>query len=173
MSKKINFAQHIKGMVSIVNPPAAVLFHDVILPKQKRKYSPRKQSSTPRKHLEKDLEVSVIKRLRLYGAVCGRVKTMGRMVRGKYISDPYLFIGFPDVVCFYKNQLWFLEIKSPTGKFDNDGAQGQFRKLCLAAGINHIIVRNITDIEIILKNPLTQQHDDDIVSLQKGGDEND
>ena len=148
---KKDFITAIRAMAYVMNP-AGKLLDGIPLPKVKKKRAQRKPSDKPkqpRRHLEKDLEVDVIKWLRIHGAVCGRVKTMARQIRGRYIKDPYLFIGFPDVVCFHKNKLWFLEMKSPTGSLQPE--QISFRNLCNLAGVNHIVVTSLSDVDQIIK----------------------
>ena len=148
---KKDYITAIRAMVHVMNPSSNML-NDIPLHVVKKKRSPRKPSDKqkqPRQHLEKNLEVNVIKWLRIHGAVCGRIKTMGRQIRGRYVKDPYLFIGFPDVVCFHKNKLWFLEIKSSTGSLRPE--QTAFLELCKLASVNHIVVKSLSDVDQIIK----------------------
>lgn len=81
--------------------------------------------------------------------MAGKTKTMG-VRRGKsFCFDPYLFLGFPDVTCFYNDKIFFIEVKSPTGAQSTH--QKNFQALCEGAGITYILARSLEDVSRIIK----------------------
>lgn len=93
---------------------------------------------------ENRLQLAVIKYLRARGCVCGKVKNKGSFYKGRFILDPYAFLGVPDLICFSPN-LSFLEIKTPAGRLSIH--QKQFQKLCYHANIPYLIIRSMEDVE--------------------------
>ena len=74
------------------------------------RYGSRKQ--TP----EGIIQMQIIHYLKALGATVGKTKTLG-VKRGKfYCLDPYVMKGKADLECFYKEVMYAIEVKSPTGK---------------------------------------------------------
>lgn len=99
--------------------------------------------------LEKDIQLQILKYLRAIGATAGKTKTMGVKRGRSFCFDPYTFRGFPDVVAFYKNRLYFIEVKSDTGTQSYD--QIIFQKLAEDAGQVYILARSVEDLTTALK----------------------
>ena len=94
-------------------------------------------------------QLQIIHYLKAIGAVVGKTKTMGTK-RGKaFCFDPYIFKGFPDLTCFHKDTLYFIEVKSPAGKQSFE--QMAFEHLCAGAGITYILARTLEDVSSIIK----------------------
>ena len=95
------------------------------------------------------IQLKIIKYLKSKGCVCGKTKTMG-VKRGRfYCLDPYVFRGFPDVTAFYNNKIYFIEVKSKTGKQSCE--QKKFQELAEKSGLTYILARDITDVEKNIK----------------------
>jgi len=96
------------------------------------------------KRREVDIQLSILRYLKNIGAVAGKTKTMG-VRRGKsFCYDPYLFVGFPDITCFYRSQLFFIEVKSEQGKLSD--AQIYFQSLCKTANIPYIVAHSLDEV---------------------------
>jgi hypothetical protein len=94
------------------------------------------------------LQLHILKYLRAIGAYAGKTKTMG-VKRGRaFCFDPYTFRGFPDISCFHKDKLYFIEVKSSTGTQSLE--QKTFQTFCDKAGITYILARDLSDIEKII-----------------------
>jgi hypothetical protein len=90
------------------------------------------------------IQLQILKYLKGKGCVCGKTKTMG-VKRGRFFClDPYTFRGFPDVVAFYKNKIYFIEVKSKVGRQSDD--QKGFQKLAESAGLIYILARSVDEI---------------------------
>ena len=93
--------------------------------------------------------MSIIHYLKALGAIVGKTKVMGVVRDGRYCLDKYVFLGFPDITFFYKNKLYFCEVKSPQGK--QSEYQELFNLCCEKAGIKYILARKLSDITDIIK----------------------
>ncbi len=99
--------------------------------------------------LEKDIQLQILKYLRAIGAYAGKTKTVG-IKRGRvFCFDPYTFRGFPDISGFYKDKLFFIEVKSATGKQSYE--QILFEQHCQKAGIIYILVHSVDDVISVIK----------------------
>ena len=149
-SKK-NFLQEVKALATACNPDHKGL-QGVKLPKPKRAYKPRPNARIPHKQEEKKLVVDIIKHLRDFGVYCGKIKTTGAFVRGRYIKDPCLFIGVPDILAFSMlTGMWWVEVK--IGQNDLSDEQVLFQQLCHKAGIKHIVARSVEGVQCIIDPP--------------------
>jgi len=102
-------------------------------------------------HLEKDIQLQILKYLRAIGAYAGKTKTMG-VKRGRaFCFDPYVFKGFSDIVAFYKDKIYFIEVKSEKGRQFYE--QILFQKFVENAGLTYILARDIDDVIKVLPNP--------------------
>lgn len=102
----------------------------------------------PFKRSEKAIQLQILKYLRAIGAYAGKTKTMGTQRYGRFRYDPYTFRGFPDLVAFFKNNLYFIECKSETGRVSED--QEKFRLACIQANIPYILARSVEDVQNII-----------------------
>ena len=96
---------------------------------------------------EAQVQLSIIKFLRMKGFACGKLKTKGGFAKGKFLFDPYVFRGCADLLCFTPIKMYFIEVKSAKGVLSD--VQIDFHKLCTKAGITYIIARSIEDVECI------------------------
>lgn len=97
---------------------------------------------------EKDIQLSILHYLKNIGAVGGKTKTMGVKRGRSFCFDPYLFRGFPDLTCFYNHKLYFIEVKSETGK--QSPQQEYFQQLCKDANITYILAKDLDDVVSVL-----------------------
>lgn len=95
------------------------------------------------------LQLQIIKYLKIMGAVVGKTKTHGVREGRAYRFDIYTFRGFPDLCCFYKQRMYFIEVKPPAGKQSPE--QQQFELLCKEANIPYILARDLETIQEIIK----------------------
>lgn len=91
------------------------------------------------------IQKHILEYLRFIGSVAGKTKTMGVMRHGRYSFDPMTFRGYPDITAFYKNKLYFIEVKSDTGRQSEH--QLAFEALCKSANIPYILARSVEDVE--------------------------
>src|SRR3990167_9806075 len=90
---------------------------------------------------ETKIQLAIIRWLRIHGVVVGKTKITGSVGMGsQWYKDPYSFRGFPDLVIFHENKLYFIEVKTPTGKLSTE--QLEFKKLAEGAGIPYIVARS-------------------------------
>jgi hypothetical protein len=79
----------------------------------------------------------------------GKTRTMG-VKRGRvFCYDPFTFRGFPDLTGFKDNKIFFVEVKSATGR--QTGEQKHFQELCQKAGLTYILARDVEDVIKIIK----------------------
>lgn len=98
---------------------------------------------------EKIIVRQILGYLRAIGAYCGKVKTMG-VKRGKtFCFDPFLLRGMPDILCFHKSVLYFIECKTPQNKQTPE--QEIFQKQCQAAGIDYILAHSLEEVQAEIK----------------------
>lgn len=102
-----------------------------------------------RKRKESDIQLSIIKYLHNIGADCGKTKTMGVKRGRSFCFDPYVFRGFPDLCCFYKQNFFFIEVKSENGKLSEH--QLRFQELCKQVAIPYIVARSVDDVVKIVQ----------------------
>ena len=94
------------------------------------------------------IQLHILKYLRAMGAYAGKTKTMG-VKRGRFFcTDPYLFVGFADIACFYNSKLYFIECKTLKGELSDN--QIRFQALCKDAKIPYIIARSVDDVAKII-----------------------
>ena|SRR3990167_4571723 len=96
----------------------------------------------PRK--ESDIQLSILKYLRIIGCVCGKTKTTGSRHGDVYRYDKYLFTGYPDISCFWRGKLYFIEVKA--GRNTQTIEQKNFEQLCKDAGIPYILAYSLGDV---------------------------
>ena len=95
------------------------------------------------------IQLQILKYLKGKGCACGKTKTMG-VKRGRFFClDPYTFRGFPDVVAFHNNKLYFVEVKSKVGRQSED--QKRFQLLAEGAGLTYILARSVEDVSKYIK----------------------
>lgn len=79
----------------------------------------------------------------------GKTKTMG-VKRGRtFCFDPFLFRGFPDITGFKDNKIFFVEVKSTTGRQTEE--QSYFQELCRKANLTYILAHSLEDVINIIK----------------------
>ncbi len=102
------------------------------------------------KQKENEIQLGILKYLIMIGAYAGKTKTKGFSIKGRkgFGFDPYTFRGFPDITGFFRQRLFFIEVKTLKGKLSE--TQVKFELECLNAGITHIVARNIDDVEAVL-----------------------
>ena len=99
---------------------------------------------------ESDIQLQILKYLRVIGAYAGKTRMMGyKHPSGRWILDPYNFVGFPDLSCFYNNKFYFIECKALGNK--QSPAQKKFQQYCEISGINYILAFCIEDIILALR----------------------
>lgn len=101
------------------------------------------------KNFEGHIQLQIIHYLKSIGAVVGKTKTMGVKRGRSYCFDPYTFLGYPDLTCFLKNRLYFIEVKSPQGK--QSEYQNNFQELCNKANIPYILAKSLEDVTSAIK----------------------
>lgn len=98
---------------------------------------------------EKIIQRQILGYLRAIGCYCGKTKTMG-VRRGKvFCFDPFTFRGFPDISGFKDNKIFFVEVKSATGKISPE--QQTFQSYCNKAGLTYILARDLDDVKEVIK----------------------
>lgn len=95
-------------------------------------------------HPEQIIQLQIIKYLKGYGHVVGKTKVLGVKRGNVYWTDPYLFLGFPDLVAFVNRRLFFIEVKSKTGR--QSPYQIRFQQLAEEAGLDYILARSLDDV---------------------------
>ena len=110
---------------------------------------PNWQKRRKNKNTEGALQLQILKYLRAIGAVAGKTKTTGISRNGVFCADRYLFIGFPDITIFYKNKIYFCEVKSAKGY--QSRYQQLFQELCKDSNIPYILARKLEDVMEIIK----------------------
>lgn len=96
-----------------------------------------------RRQPEREIQLQIIKYLRLKGYTVGKIKTTGAR-RGKaFILDPYQFKGIADLLVFTP-AIHFIEVKAGTNKQSPD--QITFQKLCEASGTPYTVAYSLDDI---------------------------
>ena len=94
---------------------------------------------------ELKLERSIIIAVHLLGGVGGRTKVVAERTRqGAFIKDTFRFTGFPDLTFFYKNHIYFIEVKSKKGMLQAN--QKLFQKLCDHCGIKYILATSVPQV---------------------------
>ena len=58
-------------------------------------------------------------------------------------------VGLPDFLVFHLNKMWWLELKSVDAGYNLKDEQLEFQKLCLLAGVNHLVATKEEDLYII------------------------
>ena len=97
---------------------------------------------------EKVIQLQILKYPQFIGAKAGKTKTMG-VKRGKFFClDPYTFRGHPDILCFWKNEIWYIEVKNKTGKLSPH--QETFRLLCNESNTHYILARSLEDVSEVI-----------------------
>ena len=94
---------------------------------------------------EGKIQLQIIHYIKARGWVVGKTKTMGVKRGRSFCFDPYTFRGFSDLVAFVNNKIYFIEVKSETGKQSFD--QIVFQKLVEDAGLTYILARSVEDVE--------------------------
>lgn len=95
------------------------------------------------------IQLQILHYLKALGATVGKTKTMGVKRGRSYCFDPYTFLGYPDLTCFYKSRLYFIEVKSPQGI--QSEYQKSFQELCDKANIPYILAYSLEDIITVIK----------------------
>lgn len=94
---------------------------------------------------EADIQLQILRYLNVIGAYAGKTRMMGyKHTSGRWILDPYNFVGFPDMSCFYKNNFYFIECKALGNK--QSPAQKKFQLYCEQAGINYILAYSLENV---------------------------
>lgn len=144
---KISHGQMIKAMAKIAGKD---IFPEVKLSKPKRAYKPRPNARKSHQQPELILQKGIIKYLRIHGCDCGTVRVEARIWQGIHIKSPDLLLGVPDILCFHPhNGMYWIECKWGTNVLREE--QKLFRELCIKHGINHIVARDLNDVEVILR----------------------
>ena len=98
---------------------------------------------------EKIIVRQILGYLRAIGCYCGKVKTMG-VKRGKiFCFDPFLMKGMPDIICFFKTSLYFIETKANKNKQTPE--QKTFQENCISSSVNYILAYSLEDVMKIIK----------------------
>ena len=94
---------------------------------------------------EREIENEIITWMTLLGAVGGRTHvTASQTLSGRFLKDKNRFKGVPDLTYFYKNRLWFIEVKCPGGR--QSAEQKVFEKLCKACSVEYLLVMCVDDV---------------------------
>ena len=96
-----------------------------------------------RRQPEKEIQLQIIKYLRLKGFTVGKIKTQGARRGNSFILDPYHFKGVADLLVFTP-VIHFIEVKAGKNKQSPD--QITFQKLCEASGTPYIVAYSLDDI---------------------------
>jgi len=97
------------------------------------------------------LKLQILRYLKALGAAAGKTNTMA-VKRGKvYCFDPYIFRGHPDILCFWKERIYYIEVKSPKGKQTPE--QESFQLLCsqIPDYVHYILAYEFGDVERVIK----------------------
>lgn len=94
--------------------------------------------------LEKEVQKHIIDYLSMIGAYFGKTKTMGYRRGNRWHFDKYLFVGFPDITCFYKDRIIFIEVKRKGNK--QSKAQKIFQDYCNNSHIQYILAYSLDDV---------------------------
>lgn len=131
---KVSHGQLVKGYAKILGKD---IFPEIKMPKQKRPYKPRPNARKPHNMRERIIEKAIIRYLRGKGFKCGKVNPeVGGWNK-----------GVADITCWTKNTLWFIEVKTKTGRQSKE--QKEFQKICSDCGTNYLIARSVDDVKII------------------------
>ncbi len=101
------------------------------------------------KPFESDIQLQILKYLRIIGALGGKTKTMGVKRGNFYWVDPYIFKGFPDISFFFRTTFYFCEVKRP-GNYQSP-EQKIFQSHCELSGIKYILAYCIEDVILALR----------------------
>ena len=94
---------------------------------------------------EARLVLDIIHYLRQKGYTVGKVKVKGGFgSKGNFIKDPYTFVGFPDLCCFTKKEIVFIEAKDKRGV--QSVFQKYFQECCERCGVKYVLARSIDDV---------------------------
>lgn len=96
-----------------------------------------------RNNPEGRIVLDIIHYLRAKGYAVGKMKSMGVFREGHYCKDKYLFLGLPDVLCFTRDKIVFIEAKAGTKQSD---WQKCFQECCERCGVSYILARSVEDV---------------------------
>ena len=96
-----------------------------------------------RRQPEKEIQLSIIKYLRIKGYTVGKIKTTGARKGKAFILDPYQFRGIADLLVFTP-ALHFIEVKAGKNKQSPD--QITFQKLCKDSNTPYSVVYSLDEI---------------------------
>lgn len=99
--------------------------------------------------LEKEIQKQILNYLWTIGAYAGKTKTRSFKYKGYWIIDKYMFVGFPDITCFYKQNLFFIEVKKKGNKQTKQ--QVRFQYYCRLSHIKYILAYSLDDVIEALK----------------------
>lgn len=135
MKKNTNWGPYIKSLAKINGKD---ILPDVKMPRKKRSDIGKSRSFYDLK--EKRLRKEVIKYLRKKGCKVFRIENSICGINN---------IGIPDLLFFHdiKGMVW-CELKSLYGVLSPE--QESFRKLCLQSNINHLVVKDLKEIDFYL-----------------------
>jgi hypothetical protein len=95
---------------------------------------------------ESQIVIAILHLLKAIGAIAGKTKTTGVFDKAKntFRYDPWQWRGYPDITCFFNNRLYFIEVKSKTGRQSQE--QKDFQLLCEKANIPYILAYSVEDV---------------------------
>ena len=93
---------------------------------------------------ESDIQLQILRYLNIIGAYGGKCKTVGIMRKGRYCTDRYLFLGYPDLSFFFRGFFYFCEVKRPGGI--QSEAQRRFQQECELSGQRYILAYCVNDV---------------------------
>lgn len=96
-----------------------------------------------RRQPEKEIQLQIIKYLKLKGYAVGKIKTQGARRGNAFILDPYHFKGVADLLVFAPG-VHFIEVKAGKNKQSPD--QIIFQELCKASHTPYTVAYSLDDI---------------------------
>jgi hypothetical protein len=99
--------------------------------------------------LENKIQLKILKWLRDNGYYCWRNANLQRLVKGKYINNPYHISGLPDIICILEGGK-YLGIECKTTKGKQSVEQAQHERRVKALGGYYVVARSVKDVQEFL-----------------------
>ena len=97
------------------------------------------------KHIEHDIQVGIVKYLRMMGVFCFAVPNGGNRdaKTGAFLKNEGALAGVADLIIVMPNKVFFVEIKTDNGK--QSESQQHFQNEVIKRGHNYYIWRSVGD----------------------------
>ncbi len=150
MKKPKCWLQYVKSL----SPIKSQILPGIALPAARRKYAKSGRPREKQKHLERDLELDILRYLDMRGVKVGKVKIKGvALPNGGWGYDKWNFTGKADLEAFYNGVMYAIEVKAPGEKIKEGSKQDEYRALfhCPPSRI-FIEASKISDVCFIAEN---------------------